>query len=145
MEQELLNALKTQLEMSVQQTKFFLNAHGMGRGCVLPTEGKRIVTLPKKVQEKLVYKDIVVYTDDKEFYLTKDGFFLSGGHIDSEGTEATIINDITTTPEFINYNLMVANEDIERLFFHAQHPSFMIKYHEQAALGMKKATENNHY
>ena len=144
MEQQLLDLLKGQVEQSIQQYKVMLNANGMGKGQYLDTEGLTIVALPKETSEKLVYPDVIAYTDYEKYYLAKDGFFLYGGFLDSEGV-LTIGNDIETTPEFISYNLMVANEDVDKLFLHLQDPEFVVKYHEQAALGFKKGNENGHY
>lgn len=146
MEQQLVALLKGQVEQSIQQYKVMLNANGMGKGQYLDLdrEGLIVAALAEETRKKLVYSDIIAFMDNEKYYLTKDGFFLYCGFLDSEGA-ATIYNDITTTPEFISYNLMIANEDVDNLVLHLQDPEFVVKYHEQAAMGFKKGNENGHY
>lgn len=145
MEKALVEYLYGQMEEAIQLEQQLFRAHGMGKGLTLQTEGLRIVNIPEEVKNKLVYPDMIIYTNDVQYFVTKDGDYLYGGMVDSEGTEQTIINDISQTPEFINYRLTVTNDDKETLMNLMEEPSFLEKYMVQTTLGYQKGNENGHY
>ncbi|MFJ8528323.1 hypothetical protein [Bacillus sp. NPDC094106] len=129
--------LNIQADHIIRTAKEELNAHGIGKYCSFNSEGLRIVDLNKSLKENFIYNDLVIYTDDKSYYIVKNKYLLYQGYlfyqgmIDKEGTEKEIINDISETQDFMNYMILVANEDKEALVELMSDVDFMMKLNEQ--------------
>lgn len=133
------------VEPMVKQVNESLKAHGIGKDMLFDPSGFHEVTLAKEVEEKLIYPNVKVMANEKEYYFILDGHSLYRGLVDTEGIDATVNNDILSTPDFINVMTAIANEDTDKVIELFQSPSQLLLFMEQLGQGYEKGKENGHY
>lgn len=139
------NEMKAMIISLVSSMSQQLAAQGIGKNCPFDTLNFTKIAIDKGVSENLIYKDLEFYADDINYVFVKDGNLLYQGLIDSEGAKETIISDILTTKDFINFLLTISNKDIVSLELLLDTPETLDNIGLQLGLGISKGMENNHY
>lgn len=137
--------VKEQIQLMVESSRIVLNASNVGLNTVFDKTNHRELTLSTEAREKLIYPDVLVYTDDKNYFIVKDTYVVYPGHVDAEGIQETIESDILTLPDFINMTMATAAEDTDALYTMFTDIDFILKYQKQMLLGLEKGQANGHY
>lgn len=109
-----------------------------------PNEAEKLL-FPEALLGKLIYPEIEIFGNEKEFYFLKDGKLLYRGNVDAEGLIATIENEINELNVLVNTYLCLANDDETSLIELRKNPNFDITFAEQLVSGYAKGEENGHY
>lgn len=139
------NEMKVLLKSLVASMSQQLATQGIGKNCPFDKTNFTNITIDSDISDNLVYKRLAFYEDENTYVFVKDGSILYQGLIDSEGAEQTIISDILTTKDFINFMLAISNDDIASLESLLDTPETLENIGLQLGLGYSKGVENNHY
>lgn len=137
--------VKEQILSMIASSSIVLNASNVGVNTTFDKTGLREFILSAEAREKLLYPEVLIYTDDKNYFIVKDTYVVYPGHVDAEGTEETIESDILTMPDFINMTIATAAEDKDALYTMFTDVEFILKYQKQMLLGLEKGKANGHY
>jgi hypothetical protein len=132
-------AVFTGIGMELNSKGFGLNKHPFS------DEHMESVAINVNLKDKLIYPDVKILSDDIKYIFTKNNSTLFQGHIDSEGTNETIENDIEQMPEYINLIMALVSKDKQKINQYSKEDGFLTKAMGQAKDGIKKGKQNNHY
>jgi hypothetical protein len=91
----------------------------------------------------LIYVPCQVLTIGSDYYLVHNGKVVYGGHIDSEGLIDTVIKDITTLSDFINFGIAARLGDEVKLMEFLSDQELMTSLLGQISLGYSYYQQNH--
>jgi hypothetical protein len=90
-----------------------------------------------------IYLPCIIKTIGSDYYLIHEEKVVYMGHIDKEGLIETVIKDITTLPDFINFGIACRLSDRDKVAEFAASDELMLKVMRQTALGAQYLEENH--
>ena len=100
-----------------------------------------------ELRQHLYYKDVSIFVNEGDgvFMFVKNDKILYLGNIDQEGTEQTIIHEITAFKYLINTYMVLANDDPQGLIALRMEPNFDHLFLATFQQAYQKGIDNEHY